>query len=428
MAEDVFLPLFLKALSEIDSLIVHTCNEFFKELYSSLWHNFNKSTVCTGNFVVCDGSYQISELQGGTRIVYARALAHKYKGNKLVEPFPDIYIKVGHRLKRVSLYMKALELRSLKLALESCCNGSLAIYDGSLYPTLPPVIAKFTQQEIEAVTEWLNALYQLYHYSFEHKHLLLAISKDSYVSYLRVRTLVSSLASEDPDLGQVLSRERSLRRIAKRLRELVQTEFSSKRELLKTYLTEFERPTSDEEALDESTSEPGLSTSLKLAPQPIYLGEEVKAKTKDWWSSVMRRRLRASQELKCISDVLDHLYSLPPIAIFYWRPWHGVGVYRVDVAGWNLGITDRWGDMGGDSFTSSNAFENCKKIAAILNGLSPEPYAVKPLTDVDTLVRLDGRTYRECYEPLIMEKLRSLGLKAYPTKRKIREFVLRRLG
>jgi hypothetical protein len=160
MAEDVFLPLFLKALSEIDNLMVHTCNEFFKELYSSLWHNSNESTVCTGNFVVCDGSYQISELQGGTRIVYARALAHKYKGNKLVEPFPDIYIKVGHRLKRVSLYMKALELRSLKLALESCYDGSLAIYDGSLYPTLPPVIAKFTEQEIEAVTEWLNALYQ----------------------------------------------------------------------------------------------------------------------------------------------------------------------------------------------------------------------------------------------------------------------------
>lgn len=419
LAENVFLGIFLKELSELKPLKSNVCEESFKKLYRSLWVEFAQSSEYAVNYTVCDGSYQTSEFRGGISIVYTRALAHQYQGNKLVDSIPQISIKAEQGPQHASYYMKALELRTLQASLQGCPDESLAIYDGTLYPILPPDIAKFSDQEAEACSEWLEALQKLYEYSLNHRHLLLSISKDSRVSYARVRALVTSLRNVDPHLAEIASMEQSRKRIAEMLRGMGPH--------LKNYLQEFERPTSDEEVFEDLAPRAGFSKALVLAPQPIHLGEEVEAKTKRWETSVMRRRLKSSRKLGRVLRSLDHLFSLPPLAVFYWKPWHNIGTYRVDVGSWQLGVKDRWGDMQEDYFASDDAVDHCKRAVEVLNCLSKEPYAVKSLTDVDTIVRITGKTYRDCYEPLIADKLKSFGLKVRPTKRRIREMILERM-
>ncbi|MEM3618250.1 MAG: DNA double-strand break repair nuclease NurA [Candidatus Bathyarchaeia archaeon] len=420
MVEDVFLPDYLDALSRVGGF-GSLFDESFRDAYLAFWRGFSVRCDEAPYFAVADGSRASTTFRGGVRAVCVRAIANVYDGKSLVASIPVVDVRVGHRLRRPSLYMRALEFKCLKSALEDFPKVSMAICDGDLYPLIHPVIVRITTQEVEAYVEYLRALYDLYEFTKHRGILLIGITKDSFVNYLRARILAAYVSKENPVLGQALARERSLRRI-----ERVLASIKDQTEKVKLYLSEAGRATSDEEVFDEYTSDPGFSKPLVLAPQPIYLSEEIKAGTKSWRGSRIRRRLSLrGPPFSDVAEFLDRLYTLPPVVLSYWRPWHKIGVYRVDVGGWCLGVNEQWNDVESDYFLSEDRLDACERIFSILNGLSPEPFTVKPLLDADDLVRFDTKTYRECYEPLLIEALRKAEFKALLTKRDIRELMVR---
>jgi hypothetical protein len=66
-----------------------------------------------------------------------------------------------------------------------------------------------------------------------------------------------------------------------------------------------------------------------------------------------------------------------------------------------------------------------KSYVSALNSLSPEPLFVKPLMEVDQIVRLDRKLYSQVYEPLLTTELRRRGIRALERKRRRRDLVLR---
>ena len=420
MAEDAFFPLFMAAVTKFGSLNV-PFDEGFKDVYLSFWREFKEKIAGLPCYAVADGSRSSTTFRGGIRVVCVRALTNVYEGNNLVGNVSDVDVRVGHRLKRASLYMRALEFKCLKRAIEGFGKVSLAICDGDLYPAIHPVIVRLTNQEVEAYSEYLNSLYELYECALERNVLLVGITKDSFVNYLRARILAQSILKDNPELGDEIARVRSIKNIERRLKE---RRFRSKS--LDILIKEAGRLSSDEEIFDEYASKPGFTAPLVLAPQPVYLSEEIKARTKTWRGSKIRRRLKArNPPFRDVADVMDNLFSLPPVVLSYWRPWHGIGVYRVDVAGWGLGIKNRWDEVEGDYFSAEDVVKKFVNLVAVLNGLSPEPFTVKPLLDVDDLVRFSAKTYKDCYEPLIIEALRKAGFQALLTKRDLRELMVR---
>lgn len=385
------------------------------DIYSNVWCRFN-GVGGVGCFAVADGSCASSMFRGGVRVIVVRAAALSYAplndGWVCINRIHDIDVKIGFRLKRASLYMRALEFKCLTRALDG--GVSLAICDGHIYPIIHPAIYKRAHRVVEAYHDFLSSLLSLYREAWRRGIALIGLVKDSVVNYVRARLIAQAISNMHREAAAGLSRERSPSRILKALRSMGVAD---------PIVEELEAFTSDEEAFDEYIKEPGFSTPLALAPQPIFFSEEVKAGVGSWWDTNVRRRLMDADrdDLRKIAAVLDSLYDMPPTVIFYWRPWHGAGIFRVDVSGWSLGLNHSCGDMCEDMFLSGEAVEKCREIVAALNALSPRPHAVKPLADVDLIVRLDQRAYREFYEPQIIEAMKKAGFKAQLTKREMRE-------
>ena len=421
MAEDSFFQMFLTEISKLSSISI-AFDDSFRDVYLSFWHEFDGKSEESPSFVVADGSYAHTTFRGGVRAAVARAIANVYSHNNLIGDICDVDLRVGHGLKRISLYMRALEFKCLKRALESYSEVQMALCDGDLYPIIPPVLVKLGDQEVEAYAEYLNAFYDLYKLAAERMLLLIGVTKDSFVNYLGVKILSTFISQENPILGRELSRVRSVKNILKKL--------SENRDQLKNcdaYLKEVGRMlmSSDEEIFDDYTNKSGFTYPLVLAPQPIYLSEEIKAGTRRWADSRIRRRLLAAgNPFSKIAEAFDRICELPPVVMSYWRPWHGIGVYRIDIGGWILGLNSDWGSVEGDYFLEGS-IDKLREVIAVLNSLSPEPFTVKPLLDVDDLVRFRTDIYKECYEPLIIEALRRAGLKAVLTKRDLRELMVR---
>lgn len=168
---------------------------------------------------------------------------------------------------------------------------------------------------------------------------------------------------------------------------------------------------------------------LVLAPQTLYLetGQEEK---RNWWNSRLRSKMSKSKNelLHEIVKLLDEIYNLPPLATICWKPHHGLEVYRVDIAGWNLKVKEKCGDLNENMLIKNEeALECCKEVVAKLNVLSATPTVLKPLMDVDSLVRIDNLIYRDVYEPILINELKKAGLKAKLRKRRFREILLRRM-
>jgi hypothetical protein len=391
---------------------------YLRGAYLPLWYEFSDGGELPC-YAVADGSIMSTTFRGGVRVAVARAMAQVYCRKVLVGDFPDVDVRVGHRLRRAALYMRALEYRCLRRAIEEHGDVSIAICDGALYPSIHPILIRLTEQEVEAYMEYLRAFHELYWLARERKLTLIGVAKDSFVNYLGVRILADQIAREDPEVGVELSHVRSARNIARRL-ALIKD--SLKNGYIYYIMAEAMTMTSDEEILDRCTDKPGFTVPMALAPQPIYLSEEVKAGTRRWSESKIRNRLiSAGPPLSEIALALDAIYKLPPIATSYWRPWHGLGVYRIDVCGCSLGLESVWDSVEGDYILNAEAAKKFSSVAALLNALSEEPFAVKPLVDIDELVRFNRNEYKESYEPLIINALARAGFKALLTKRDIRE-------
>jgi len=415
----MFFQRFIDSVSYLESLSF-SFDDSFRDIYMSCWIEFAEKTDNLPVFAVVDGSRGSTTFRGGLKVVCVRALANVYEGWNIVGNVFDVDVRVGQRLQGESFFMSALELKCLRKALEKYEGVTVALYDGSLYPTLHSLLVKFTSHQVQAYKEYLNSFYDLYKFAIEHDIVLVGVTKDSFVNYLAARVLADRISLENPELGKRLERLRSMASLRDEISK-------SQLENRDVYLREVDRMSfsSDEETLDEFASKAGFTVPLVLAPQPLCLSEEVRAGTKKWTDAKIRERLlKAGPPFDHVVEALDRIYELPPVVMSYWRPYHGVGVYRLDVCGHFFGLNSKWNLTEADFFLEESV-EKLKHIIVLLNSLSPEPFAVKPLLDVDDLVRFKVKVYRECYEPIIVDALKKAGLKPLLTKRDLREMAVR---
>ena len=408
--ESVFRSIFEKRLEEaLGNLTPSGAVRYpVRELLSSVWNSFAESSEPEG-FAACDGSSGSVRYSGGLTVWLLRAVCVSSAGK---EPLAEVWVETGHRLEGRRYALKALELRLLTAAAKVLPRGSVVIADGTLYPTLPPSVEMLLRRE-RYVRAFLEALLRLLKTCLRRGVMVAGVSKDSDVSYLRVRLALSHLEAQGVSVG----RERSLKRIVRKLKGLQENSAA------RLVMDELKVPTSDQEELESATSGPGFTTPLVLAPHVLYLGEEIKAGTQSWWDSRLRGRWGGWEELKPIVELLDELYELQPIYVVYWRPHHGLGVYRVDsLATFHSG---RWGDLPSDEL-SKVGITHAKAVTSALNSLSPSPHTVRPLLDADEFVRLRRGVFMESYEPLIRAALRAKGFNVRPRRRIIRDLYLGR--
>lgn len=428
MAEESFFSIFIEELREsIKNLLPpNPQSSWAKGLYLSKWNPCSASSDPYSAIVACDGSSCESSFSGGLIVWVARAIAHIYAKDGSVVTMPEVAVHVGYGLRGQSLFMKALELRVLRKAVEKALHDHgrvFAIYDGSLYLTL-----FHHSHQLEAIAwvfdRYLTELISLLKICQDGDALILGLSKDSDISYLRARILLDALLRGDASIGKELAISgRSSKRVAERLKEKVNV--ITKDALLGSYLGEFELEISDEGLYSEIAPEPGFTTPLLLAPQANFFTEEIERGTKGWWDSTFRRRLGYSEKFPSLIGVLDSFYAQPPIAVLYWKPRPELGVYRVDIPSNLLGYNGRCGDLSVDAFIDERGLEATRRLVGNINWLSHEPYVVNPLMEVDEVVRLDRMLYKQAYEPVIIEELRKKGFRVNLRKRSLRDFVMR---
>ncbi|MEM2351115.1 MAG: DNA double-strand break repair nuclease NurA [Thermoproteota archaeon] len=422
MAEEQFFRIFLSRLREsLDRLIpLDFDSSPFKSSYLSKWCSYSEACEPDGAVVACDGSISESSFSGGLVIWTARAIAHVYSRGGKPDSLMEAGVEAGYRLQGRQFFLKLLELRTLRRALEKASQSHekvFGIFDGSLYLTFLHhrdrlrIFSKIFENYVRELTLLLKLV--------DEKKMVVGISKDSDISYLRAKIMIDILQSIDPELAAE-ARGRSIRRIREVLSERIR---DSTQDLLKTCLKELEQDLSDEGVYSEIAPGPGFTRPLLLAPQTIFLtGEE---KSTGWWDSRFRMRLKQDEELKGVLVTLDEYFSNPPVALTYWRPKMSFRVYRVDVPSSLLGYGGAGGSLSGDLFTDDLGVEKAKAVFDVLNLLHQEPHVVQPLAEVDYIARLSRSLYKDSYEPLIVEELRRRGFKASPRRRSIRDIVLR---
>ncbi|MBO3754215.1 MAG: DNA double-strand break repair nuclease NurA [Candidatus Brockarchaeota archaeon] len=423
MAEEQFFQMFLSRLREsISRLSPLSFNSSpFKASYLSKWYPYDETCEPDGAVAACDGSISESSFSEGLVVWVARSVAHVYL--KEGEPISllEAGVEAGYRLQGRELFLRTLELRTLRRALEkaSQLHGRVfGIFDGSLYLTFlhhRDRLRAFSRVFENYVRE-LTLLLKL----VDEEKMALGVSKDSDISYLRAKIMIDILHSMDPEIAAE-ARGRSIRRIREVLGEKVKG--LPPGSMLKTCFEELEQDFSDEGVYSEIAPSPGFTKPLLLAPQTIFLTGE--AKSTSWWDSGFRARLKRDEELKGVLEALDDYFSNPPVALTYWMPSMGSKVYRVDVPSSILGYTGAGGSLSGDFFIGDSGVEKAKKIFCVLNRLQKEPHVVHPLAEVDSIARLSRSIYKDAYEPVVVEELRRRGFKASPRRRSIRDAVLR---
>ena len=426
MAEEIFFSKFLDALRESANDLgpQRELAPWARNLYLKKWNYCDSSRDPGVAIVASDGSIGESSFSGGLTVWVARAIAHIYRNDLSIANLQEVAVKIGYRLLGQSLFMKALEIKVLREATEKALRehgGALSIFDGSLYLTFlhhPPRL-----RAIEWIFgKYLNELTSLLNLT-KSGAIVLGLSKDSDISYLRARILLDALLEVDPSLGSELSKGRVVSRMAERLK--LKLENWKNNVLLRNYLDELELETSDESVYGEVAEGPGFTTPLLLAPQTLFTTEEIDGGTESWWDSAFRKRLEGNARSSSLARALDRYFDLPPLALSYWKPRHESRAYRIDIPSNLLGFEGRCGDISEDKFFEEGLGKVADLVAS-LNSISQYPYVAKPLAEVDEIARLDRSLYKLAYEPVIVEELRKRGFKAIPKKRSVRDLVLRR--
>jgi len=429
LAEEVFFSKFSENLHDSASKLVppEIRSSWARSLYLSRWKSLLDSAEPDAAIVACDGSIGKSSFSGRLVAWVARAIAHIYTKEGEVRSIPEVAVNIDYGLRGQSLFMKALELGTLTKAIDAASKEFrqvFAVLDGSLYLTYfhyPPRL----ESMLEVFERYVKALATCVKATQKGNVSIIGLSKDSDISYLRARILLDALLQANPSVGEELrSKQRSVKRMADRLREIVQEHL--KDAVLRSYLDELALEISDEALYSDIAPEPGFTTPLMLAPQTHFVTEEIERGTTSWWKSIFRRRLEERPaKFASLVAALDEYYAQPPIAISYWKARPELGVYRVDMPSNLLGYDGRCGDLKEDKFADENGTLRAHMLMATLNWLSHEPYVVNPLTEVDAVARLDRGLYKQAYEPVIVQELRKRGFKVSPRRRGIRDLVLR---
>jgi len=429
LAEEAFFSKFTESLHDSASRLVppEIRSSWARSLYLSKWKSLLNSAEPDAAIVACDGSIGESSFSGGLVAWVGRAIAHIYTKDGEVRSISEVAVNIDYRLMGRSLFMKALELETLTKAIDAATRDFkqvFAIFDGSLYLTFFHYLPRL-ESMLTVFERYVNALASCLGAAKRDHASIVGLSKDSDVSYLRARILLDELLRSSPRVGEELrSKQRSVKRMADRLGEIAQQH--PKESEIHSYLQEFNLEISDEALYSQIAPEPGFTTPLMLAPQTHFVTEEIDAGTASWWKSIFRNRLKnRSYIFASAIGALDEYYSRSPIAISYWKARPELGVYRVDIPSNLLGYDGRCGDLQEDRLAGDNEEPHARRVMAALNWLSHEPYVVNPLTDVDTVVRLDRGLYKRAYEPVIIEELTRRGFNVNPRRRSVRDYVLR---
>jgi hypothetical protein len=234
---------------------------------------------------------------------------------------------------------------------------------------------------------------------------------------------LDAVVKVDSSLEIELSRGRSIKKMREKLGEV--TAGRPKDSPLHDCFNELKQDISDEGLYTQIAHDPGFTTPLMLAPQTLFVTEEIKRGTKNWWESMFRGRLEGNSRMTGVLNGLDSYFKKPPVALTYWKPRQATGVYRVDIPSNLLGNEGAGGDLSEDTFSDDIGIAKAKSVVGMLNCISHEPYVVNPLTEVDAIVRLDRALYKQAYEPIIIEELKRKGFRINPRKRGLRDSVLR---
>lgn len=426
MTEEDFFSLFTEGLHESISRLTPPELEspWSRALFLSRWNSYGTSSDPNGTVVACDGSMGESSFTGGLTAWVSRAIAHVYGKDGSVVRVPEVAVKVDYGLEGQSLFMKTLELRVLRKAIEKASmehSRVLGLVDGSLYLTFFHYRERL-QSMAWIFEKYLNELSSLLESAGENT-VIVGISKDSDITYLRAKILSDAVLQADSSLEVELSRGRSIKRMREKLGEAIVR--TSRGSPLQDYFNELQQDISDEGLYSQMAPDPGFTTPLMLAPQTLFVTEEIKRGTKSWWESMFRDRLEGNSRMTGVLNGLDNYFTKPPIALTYWKPRQATGVYRVDITSNLLGNEGAGGDLSEDTFTDDVGIAKAKSIVGMLNYVSREPYVVNPLTEVDAIVRLDRALYKQAYEPIIIEELRRKGFGINLRKRGLRDLVLR---
>lgn len=429
MIEEDFYSMFVQELRKsVNKLPARSKpDEWAMRSYSQEWHVFNEASEPTGSIVSCDGSIAESVFSGGLEAWVARAVAHIRPKDGTMLSIPKVEAPVGYDLGGKSVFLKTVELETLTEAIKKARTGNgrvFAVYDGSLSLFLPARYLQRLQPLAYLFERYVKAMTECYQLVQQDLLELVGVSKDSNVSYLRARLILDTILQTNPDVGEMLRRDqRSLRLMARRLDGIVEQEGTNS--LLRSYLNELKELISDEALYSEITTGAGYTTPLLLGPQTRFFAAEVEKGTNDWWDSSFRKHLSGSTALEGLRVALDELYSLPPIAISYWKPKAGLMTYRIDIPSTLLGLESKAGDMKENVLSDEEAVPIMQGLISRLNWLSQGESVVSPLTEVDVIARLDRRLYHSSYEPLIIKELTSKGHNVRLSKRRIRDYVMR---
>jgi hypothetical protein len=429
LIEEDFYSLFAQKLKQsVDKLPARSKpDEWAKRSYLNEWHPFDAFSEPKGSIVSCDGSIGESIFSGGLEAWVARAVAHIRPQNGTMTSVPNVEVPVGYSLGGKAIFLKTVELETLGQAAERSANESgkvFAVYDGNLSLFLPARYLQRLQPLAQLFERHVKALAKCFSLIQEGRLELVGISKDSNVTYLRARLILNVLLQAKPELGEMMRRERrSLRLMARRLAEIVEHEGA--KSPLRPYLNELNQPISDEGLYSELASQAGYTTPLLLGPQTRFFAAEVEKGTNDWWDSSFRKHLGGSSALEGLRTALDELYSLPPVAISYWKSRPGLATYRIDIPSSMLGQKVRTGDLKENVLADEEATNSMRELIAKLNWLSQGANVVAPLAEVDAIARLDRRLYHGSYEPLIIKELGHKGHNVRLSKRRIRDHVMR---
>ncbi|MGQ9478722.1 MAG: DNA double-strand break repair nuclease NurA [Thermoproteota archaeon] len=224
MTEEQFFRVFLEKMrSAFEKLSpINLKSSALREAYLAKWFKNVEAFEPDYPVVSCDGSMGKSSFSGGLVVLVARAVAHTYLRNKMVDNHFSVEVKADYKLEETSLFMKTLELRVLREALEKAVSNygrALGILDGSLYLTFLHNMERL-KKTLWIFKGYVKELSSLLEFSGRGV-MLIGVSKNSDVNYLRMKIMTEVISRLDLSLSSGIRRGRGL---LKTLRENVRKE------------------------------------------------------------------------------------------------------------------------------------------------------------------------------------------------------------
>lgn len=424
MLEDVFFKLFQEKLSEAVVRVggkKRRENSAIDSMYISKWVPCDLASKTVAVMVSSDGSNASSKFAGGLGVYVARAVANIYDTEGvMVDAVPDVDVAAGYRFEGESLLMRALELRTLAAGVEKAKETGkrvFAIFDGALYPT---VVREVSKQEDLGMAKLLLKSYIRLFRTADDNTVVIGVSKDSDVSYLRSAVMLEAIASMDPVVATKIGVTMKARDLSKSITE------STQRGDMLALAEDLADGTSDESLYSFLAPSGGYTQPLVIPPQPRF--GKFDRSVPEWsWLKGPKGSFRDTVADKEVLSLLDELYSLTPVATTYWRPLNHQGVHRIDLLGRSVGYQGEGGAVGNFVFVEPSSKEGraVSSVVSDLNAMMSTSFSVDPLIQADVSVRLERRVFEGAYEPLIADALKKAGIDVDLRRRELRDLVMR---